>query len=126
MWLDVFTTQHCLAASQTCWTSEVVTAYNRLKQGDEDAMREYYQQCVQELVLKGARAIGLVVHFHNRKTPLELQLREANWAWQFYTDKFEKLKARDGVRLQNMVYYRFAAVSNPRPSGRHGRRLHAA
>ncbi|KAL1523833.1 hypothetical protein AB1Y20_018754 [Prymnesium parvum] len=41
----------------------------------------------QELVLKGARAIGIVVHFHNRKTAMELQLREANWAHQFWTTR---------------------------------------
>ena len=37
------------------------------------------------------RAIGVVVHFHCRKSAEELQLRESNWASQFHKDKFRKL-----------------------------------
>ncbi|KAL3916729.1 MAG: hypothetical protein SGPRY_006696, partial [Prymnesium sp.] len=67
----------------------------------------------QEVVFKGARAIGVVVHLHNGKTPKELQLREANWAHQFHTARFNRLYEREGVRLQNLVYYRSTGAFTP-------------
>merc|ERR1719271_2216349 len=36
-WLGKFTSQHCLAANQTWWTSEVFTAFDRFEQGNENA-----------------------------------------------------------------------------------------
>ena len=40
-WLNTFTSQHCLAANQTWWTSEVFTAFDRIEQGNENAMKDY-------------------------------------------------------------------------------------
>ena len=59
----------------------------------------------QVTALKSARALGVVVHFHNRKTPTENALEEKNWAQQYHKARFEQLKER-GVQLQNLVYYR--------------------
>jgi dynein heavy chain len=50
-WIEMFIAQHCLSAGQVWWTTEVYTAFDRLEQGNENAMKEYYQQCVQALVL---------------------------------------------------------------------------
>ena len=55
--------------------------------------------------LKSARALGVVCHFVNTKSAWENALPEANWAQQYHTARFAKLKAR-GVALQNIVYYR--------------------
>ena len=43
---------------QTWWTSEVFTAFDRLEQGNENAMKEYYQQCLQGLVLYATMVLG--------------------------------------------------------------------
>ena len=40
-WVDMFVAQHCLTAGQVWWTTEVNTAFDRLEQGNEAAMKEY-------------------------------------------------------------------------------------
>ena len=67
----------------------------------------------QQTVLKSARALGLVCHFHNGRTPAETRLEESNWAQQFHTAKFRALKAERGVDLQNIVYYRSTGAFSP-------------
>eukprot|EP00966_Prymnesium_polylepis_P003467 79704-Prymnesium_polylepis.1 len=57
-WIEMFGSQHCLQAGQVWWTSEVYTCFDRLEQGNENAMKEYYQQCVQALVLYAAMVLG--------------------------------------------------------------------
>ena len=57
-WLNAFTAQHCLSAGQVWWTSEVYASFDRLEQGNENAMKEYYQQCVQALVLYATMVLG--------------------------------------------------------------------
>ena len=42
-WLEKFTSQHCLAANQTWWTSEVFTAFDRIEQGNENAMKDTHR-----------------------------------------------------------------------------------
>ena len=42
-WVDMFVAQHCLTAGQVWWTTEVNTAFDRLEQGNEQAMKEYLQ-----------------------------------------------------------------------------------
>ena len=59
----------------------------------------------QVTALKSARALGVVCHFHNRRTPEENALPESNWAQQYHTQRFGRLKDK-GVTLQNFVYYR--------------------
>ena len=45
----------------------------------------------QVTALKSARALGVVCHFHNHKTPEENALPESNWAQQYQTDRFGRL-----------------------------------
>jgi dynein heavy chain len=66
-WLGEFTSQHCLAANQTWWTAEVFTAFDRLEQGNENAMKEYYQQCLQGLVLYATMVLGEMTKEHRTK-----------------------------------------------------------
>ena len=75
-WLEMFTAQHCLAANQTWWTSEVFTAFDRLEQGNENAMKEYYQQCLQGLVLYATMVLGEMVRVYRRR-PLRASLVSA-------------------------------------------------
>ena len=44
---NAFTAQHCLSAGQVVVDVEVYASFDRLEQGNENAMKEYYQQCVQ-------------------------------------------------------------------------------
>ena len=53
----------------------------------------------QVTALKSARALGVVCHFVNGKTPTENALTEANWAQQYHKERFADLKDR-GVNLQ--------------------------
>ena len=66
-WLEMFTSQHCLAANQMWWTSEVFTGFDRLEQGNENAMKEYYQQCLQGLVLYATMVLGEMTKEHRIK-----------------------------------------------------------
>ena len=66
-WLGNFTSQHCLTGNQVWWTSEVYTAYDRLEQGNENAMKEYYQQCLQGLVLYATMVLGEMTKEHRTK-----------------------------------------------------------
>ena len=60
----------------------------------------------QVTALKSQRALGVVCHFHNHKTAEENALAEGNWAQQYNTARFKRLKEEEGVDLQNIVYYR--------------------
>ena len=69
----------------------------------------------QVTALKSARALGVVCHFVNAKTALENALPEANWAQQYHTARFARLKD-SGIVLQNIVYYRSTGAFSEVPS----------
>jgi len=60
-WIEMYTAQHCLSAGQVWWTAEVFIAFDRLEQGNENAMKEYFAQCVQALVLYATMVLGEMV-----------------------------------------------------------------
>ena len=57
-WIDMFTSQHALTGSKVWWTAEVFSAFDRLEQGNENAMKEYYQQCVSALHIYAKMVLG--------------------------------------------------------------------
>jgi hypothetical protein len=52
------------------------------------------------------KAIGIVANFTNSHTQGERDLRQFSWARQFNAQLFSELKAKLGVDLENIVYYK--------------------
>ena len=86
-WLEMFTAQHCLAANQTWWTSEVFTAFDRLEQGNENAMKEYYQQCLQGLVLYATMVLGEMTKEHRTKVKTLITVDVHGKRWPCIAEK---------------------------------------
>jgi len=57
-WVGMYIAQLCITTSQVHWTSEVYTAFDRLEQGNEQAMKEYLQQCMQGLSMWANMVLG--------------------------------------------------------------------
>ena len=58
--------------------------------------------------MKSSQALGVVAHFRNGKSKRENRLEEMTWSCQYAKPKFDALAAQ-GVKLQNLVYYRSQA-----------------
>ena len=59
----------------------------------------------QQVALRSARALCIVISLVNNKTPQELELRESTWSQQYFLAEFGALMSQ-GVVLENLVYYR--------------------
>ena len=57
-WIDMYGSQHCIQTGQVYWTSEVHVSYDRLEQGNENAMKEYLEQCKKGLLAYAAMVLG--------------------------------------------------------------------
>ena len=57
-WLDMFLAQATVVTTQTWWTTEVNTAFDRLEQGNENALKEYLAQCINGLVTYANLVLG--------------------------------------------------------------------
>lgn len=57
-WIKMFCAQHCISAGQVWWTTEVNTSFERLEQGNEGAMKEYYSACSQALLQYANLVLG--------------------------------------------------------------------
>ena len=57
-WVTMYVAQLCITTSQVWWTTEVNSAFERLEQGNEQAMKEYYQQCMQGLSMWADMVLG--------------------------------------------------------------------
>jgi len=55
---------------------------------------------------KEGKAIGIVTNFVNSGTQAERDVRQFSWAYQFQRPLFQRLKAKSGLNLENIVYYR--------------------
>lgn len=55
---------------------------------------------------KEGKAIGIVSNFVNSGTQAERDVRQFAWAYQFQRPLFQRLKAKAGLNLENIVYYR--------------------
>jgi 2-polyprenyl-6-methoxyphenol hydroxylase-like FAD-dependent oxidoreductase len=55
---------------------------------------------------KEGKAIGIVTNFVNSGTQAERDVRQFSWAYQFQRPLFQRLKAKVGLNLENIVYYR--------------------
>jgi len=57
-WIDSYGSQHCIQTGQVWWTTEVHLSFDRLEQGNENAMKEYLQQCLAGLKGYAAMVLG--------------------------------------------------------------------
>ena len=57
-WVDMFIAQFCITAGQVWWTTEVNSAFDRLEQGNEGAMKEYLAVVQQGLSLYTSLVLG--------------------------------------------------------------------
>jgi len=57
-WIDMYGSQHCIQTGQVWWTAEVHAAYDRLEQGNENAMKEYLELCRTGLKNYAAMVLG--------------------------------------------------------------------
>ena len=48
-WLLLYPAQVALAGTQICWTTEVSTAFSRLEEGYENALKDYYKKQISQL-----------------------------------------------------------------------------